>query len=50
MTTVTGAAIVLSRLPADKAGFSFSLPSGVRMNTKRAGELFAEVGPYFSRS
>src|ERR1700745_2879970 len=47
---VTGAVIVFSVLPADKAGPSLSLPSRVRMNTKRAGELLAEVGPYFSTS
>ena len=48
--TVTGAAMVLSRFPADSAGASFSLPSLVRMNTKRAGELLAEVGPNFRMS
>src|SRR5271165_4922575 len=48
--TVTGAAIVLSWLPADSAGSSFFFPSGVRMKTKRAGELLAEVGPNFRMS
>src|ERR1700712_5726049 len=42
--------MVLFRLPADKAGASFSLPSFVRMNTKRAGELLADVGPNFRMS
>ena len=48
--TVTGAAIVFSRLPASSAGRSFSLASGERTNTKRAGVLLAVVGPHFIRS
>ena len=45
---VTGAAMVLSTLPADSAGRSFSLPP-VRMNTKRAGEQLAEVGAHLQQ-
>ncbi len=47
MIAVTGAAIVLSRLPGLSAGFSFSLPSGVRTKTMRPGWEFTEVGPHF---
>src|SRR6185436_11338637 len=47
MIAVTGAAIVLSRLPGLSAGLSFSLPSGVRTKTIRAGCEFCEVGPHF---
>ena len=46
----TGADMVLSTLPADKAGFSRSFAQSVRRNTKRAGEQLAEVGPIFIRS
>jgi len=44
------AAMVLSMLPELSAGRSFSLPSLVRMNTKRAGWEFDEVGPHFRMS
>ena len=46
----TGALIVFSRLPLERAGRSFSLPSGEVTKTKRAGELLPAVGPSFSRS
>jgi hypothetical protein len=46
MMQQTGAAIVLSRLPEESAGFSLSLPSGVVTKTNRAGEQLAEVGPW----
>ena len=48
--TTTGAAIVLSRLPADSAGRSFSFPFAERTKTKRAGVLLADVGPHFISS
>src|SRR5215212_3601956 len=48
--TTTGAATVFSVLPAESAGFSLALPSGVRTKTKRAGMLLALVGPHFRRS
>ncbi|MNU07856.1 hypothetical protein D3C72_2536350 [compost metagenome] len=48
--TVTGAAMVFSRLPEESAGLNFSLASGLRTKTKRAGEQLAEVGPIFVRS
>src|SRR5262245_51591127 len=47
MIAVTGAAIVLSRLPGLSAGLSFSLPSVVRTKTIRTGCEFCEVGPHF---
>ena len=50
MIAVTGAAMVLSRLPGLSAGRSFSLPSFVRTNTMRAGCVFIVVGPHFMRS
>src|SRR6476661_5222489 len=50
MITVTGAAIVLSWLPASSAGSSFALASAERTNTKRAGQVLAVVGPNLSRS
>jgi hypothetical protein len=50
MITVTGACFVFSWLPALRAGSRRALPSGVRTNTKRAGEEFALVGPTFTRS
>jgi len=48
--TVTGAIIVFSVLPDDRACFSLALASGERTKTKRAGEALALVGPNFSRS
>ena len=39
----TGALIVLARLPEERQGASFSLPSFVVTKTKRAGEQFAEA-------
>jgi hypothetical protein len=47
---VTGAVIVFSTLPGDRACFSFAFASGVVTNTKRAGEELALVGAHFSRS
>src|SRR5437867_12406003 len=47
---VTGAAIVLLRLPSDSAGRSFSLAALPFTNTKRPGDELALVGPHFSRS
>lgn len=44
---VTGALRVFCRLPLESVGRSFSLPSGVRTKTIRAGEQLAEVGPIF---
>jgi hypothetical protein len=50
MITVAGAASVLSRLPGDSAGASFSLPAGVVTKTSRAGWQFIDVGPHFISS
>ena len=45
MIAVTGAALVLSTLPGVSAGSSRAFASGVRRNTKRAGQELALVGP-----
>ena len=45
---VTGADMVLARLPALSAGASRALPSGVVTNTTRIGLQFALVGPIFA--
>ncbi len=47
---VTGAAMVLSTLPAISAGLSLALASGDLTNTIRIGQVLAEVGPSFARS
>src|SRR5437867_12545958 len=39
--------MVFSMLPGASEGLSLSLLFAVRMNTKRAGEEFALVGPHF---
>src|SRR4029078_7561674 len=46
----TGAFIVLSRLPSERCGLSFSFASRDLTKRKRAGLQFAEVGPSFKRS
>ena len=46
---MTGAAIVLSTLPASRTGFSFSFASFDFTNTIRIGHMFAEVGPIFAQ-
>src|SRR6267154_6474132 len=48
--TVTGAAMVLSRLPGASDGRSLSFAFAERMKTKRAGEAFALVGPHLKAS
>src|SRR5690606_32773676 len=48
--TVTGAAIVLARLPADSAGSRRFFAAAERTNTKRPGWELAEVGAILSRS
>ena len=48
--TVTGASMVLARLPSSSAGSSRALASGERTNTKRAGDWLALVGPHLSSS
>jgi len=50
MIAVTGAFMVLSRLPGLSAGASFSFASFVRTNTNRAGCVFMVVGPHFISS
>ncbi len=42
--------MVFSTLPGASAGFSRSLPSGVRTNTTAIGETLALVGPILARS
>ncbi len=44
MIAVTGACIVLSRLPAERNGLSRALASGDLTNTMRAGSQLALVG------
>src|SRR2546423_13786018 len=48
--TVTGAVMVLSRLPGASDGRSLSFALAERMKTKRAGEAFALVGPHLKAS
>ena len=48
--TVTGAFMVFSTFPGDSDGRSLSFAFAERMNTKRAGEVFALVGPHFDAS
>src|SRR5690606_2064057 len=48
--TVTGAAMVLARLPSSSPGVSLALASGDFTNTRRAGPMLALVGPHLSRS
>src|SRR5579859_3193527 len=50
MIAVTGAAMVLSLLPADSAGLRRALPSGVVTKTTRIGLQLALVGPILARS
>ena len=45
MIAVTGAAIVLSRLPSERAGSSFAFPASLRTKMMRIGCEFADVGP-----
>jgi hypothetical protein len=47
MMAVTGAALVLSTLPGERAGMRRALASGVRTKTMRAGQELALVGPIF---
>jgi hypothetical protein len=41
----TGGAMVLSRLPFESAGLSFSLPSALRTNTNRPGNSSPRSAP-----
>src|SRR5262245_3638148 len=50
ITTVTGADFALATLPGLKHVSKRPLASGVRTNTKRAGQQLADVGPHFSSS
>src|SRR3569623_1745596 len=50
MIAVAGAARVFSAFPGDMQAASLSFDSCDFANTKRAGELFAEVGPHFHNS
>src|SRR6185295_10281649 len=50
MMAVTGACLVLSTLPGVSAGSRRALASGVRTNTRRAGQVLALVGPIFTMS
>ena len=50
MIAITGAAIVLARLPSDRNGASFALASSDLTNTTRIGELLALVGPNLASS
>src|ERR1700687_176166 len=49
MMTVTGALIVFATLPGDSVGRSLSLAFSERIKIKRAGPVFALVGPHFAR-
>src|SRR5262245_20261534 len=50
MTTVTGADLAFATLPALRQPSRRSFASGVRTNTKRAGQQLDDVGPHFSIS
>ena len=50
MMTTHGAAMVLARLDSIRCGASRALPSSLVTKTKRAGEVFMEVGANFTRS
>ena len=48
--TVQGAVITLARLLSMTRGPRRALPASVVTKTKRPGEPFIEVGPYFTSS
>ena len=50
MIAVTGADMVLSRLPSERNGFSRSFASFETTKTMRAGLILALVGPQRMRS
>jgi hypothetical protein len=43
--SVTGAARIFGALPGEASAASFSLPSALLIQTKRAGQQLLEVGP-----